>query len=621
MRDELLLYYERELSFLREMGAEFAEKYPKIASRLQFDPANEAGDPHVERLMQAFALLAGRIHLKLDDEFPEITEAILGIVYPHLIRPIPSMAIAEFELDLERGKLTTGLPIPRGTVLYSRPVGGVPCKFRTCSDLTLWPLAVTGAEWRTPDRLKPPLKASEPFVIRLGISSHPDAPLPKLGIRSLRFHLTGESSLVHALYEQLCAKLTRIVIRDPRNPRLLPITLPAFCMRPCGFAEDEAMLPYPRRSFPGYRILQEFFMLPAKFLFVELVGPPDNEGNARPLGEVFESGFSDQAELLLFFSTAVDEDRRERLEIGLGPKLFRLGCVPIVNLFPQTAEPILFDQHKYEYPVRPDIRRPLAVEVFSVDQVGTIDPGSRQIITYRPFYSYHHDTESSQDCFWIANRRMSSRANDEGSDIYLTLVDRSMRPARPKADTLTVHTTCTNRNLPSRLPWGNEDGDFELEGNAPIKRIIALTKPTQPLRPPVAKMALWQLISHLSLNYLSLVQEGRSALQQILRLYDFTDSPFSQRMIDGIISLNSKPHFARVVSENGIAFARGVRVEMELDEEQFVGGGIFLFASVVEHFLAQYVSLNSFTQLSVKTRQRREPLKEWPPRAGLRILA
>ncbi len=621
MRDELLLYYERELSFLREMGAEFAEKYPKIASRLQIDPVNEAADPHVERLMQAFALLAGRIHLKLDDDFPEITEAILGIVYPHLIRPIPSMAIAEFEVDLERGKLTTGLPIPRDTVLYSRPVGGVPCKFRTCSDLTLWPMMVSAAEWRTPDRLKPSLKASEPFVIRVAVTSNPDAPLPKLEIGSLRFHLAGENSLVHALYEQFCSKLTRIVVRDPGNPRLPAITLPASCLRPAGFAENEAMLPYPRRSFPGYRTLQEFFTLPAKFLFLDLTGPPGEDGKPRPLGEIFDSGFTNQAEFVFLFSSVVDEDRRERLEIGVSPKVFRLGCVPIINLFPQTAEPILFDQHKYEYPVRPDIRRPMAVEVFSVDQVSTIDPSTRQIVNFRPFYSYRHETEVSQDCFWIANRRMSGRLNDEGSDIYLALVDRSMRPALPKTDTLTVHTTCTNRNLPSRLPWGNEDGDFELEGNAPIKRIVALTKPTLPLRPPTNRMALWQLISHLSLNYLSLVQGGRSALQQILRLYDFTESPFSQRMIEAIVSLESKPHFARVVSENGIAFARGIRVEMELDEEQFVGGGVYLFASVLEHFLALYASLNSFTQLAAKTRQRREVLKEWPPRAGLRILS
>jgi type VI secretion system protein ImpG len=204
--------------------------------------------------------------------------------------------------------------------------------------------------------------------------------------------------------------------------------------------------------------------------------------------------------------------------------------------------------------------------------------------------------------------------------MYISLVDRSGRTAFPDLDTLTVRTTCTNRNLPARLPFGNEDGDFELEGGANIKSIVALTKPTLPLRPPASKMALWRLISHLSLNHLSLVADGRDALQQILRLYDFTESPFAQKMIEGIADLKSRPHFAPIVSENGVTFARGTRVELELDEEQFVGGGVYLFASVIERFLALYATLNSFTQLTARTRQRKEAIREWPPRAGQKIL-
>jgi len=255
-----------------------------------------------------------------------------------------------------------------------------------------------------------------------------------------------------------------------------------------------------------------------------------------------------------------------------------------------------------------------------VDEVGAIDPDSRQILNYRPFYSFRHGQEQAEECFWIANRRVAGRLNDEGIEISLSLVDRSMRPALPKVDTLTVRTTCSNRNLPARLPFGNEDGDFEIEGSVPLKRIVALTKPTAPMRPPTTKMALWMLISHLSLNYLSLVEEGRSALQQILHLYDFTDAQSAQRMIDGIAAVESRPHFARVVSDYGITFARGTRVSLEIDESQFVGGSAYLFASVVEHFLAQYATLNSFSQLVARSRQRKEIIREWPPRAGQRIL-
>jgi type VI secretion system protein ImpG len=269
----------------------------------------------------------------------------------------------------------------------------------------------------------------------------------------------------------------------------------------------------------------------------------------------------------------------------------------------------------------PDIRRATAMEVFSVEDVSSIDTDTQQIVLYRPFYSFRRDRADEQGpCFWVARRRAATRLDDTGSEVYLSLVDASMRPRHPAAESVTVRTICTNRDLPARLPFGNEEGDFEMEIAAPIRRIVALKKPTAPLRPPQGRMALWRLISHLSLNHLSIVEEGREALQNILRLYDFTDSAFSTRMIDGLVGLRSRPHFARLVSDDGIAFARGKRVEIELDEEQFVGGGVYLFASVIEQFLALYSSLNSFTQLAATTRQRREMLREWPPRAGRRIL-
>ncbi|MBC7924294.1 MAG: type VI secretion system baseplate subunit TssF [Bryobacteraceae bacterium] len=612
MRDELLLYYERELTYLRQMGAQFGQKYPKIASRLSLEPS-KCDDPHVERLLEGFAFLAARVHLKIDDEFPEITEALLDILYPHFVRPLPSMSIVEFQLNTGQGRLTTGLPIPRNSLLYSRPVAGIPCKFRTCYDTTIWPVSVTGAEWISPDRIRPAIPASDAsFALRLRIASAPDLPLPRIGIDHLRFHLTGESSLVHALYELLGARLTRIIVRDPvAGARGPVVTLPASHLRPVGFEEDEAMIPYPRRSFQGYRLLQEYFSIPEKFFFVDVTG----------LEPVWQAGFKNSAELIFLFSTAGTEERRQRLENGTNLETFRLNCSPIINLFPQTAEPILLDQRKPEYQVIPDIRRPVAMEIFSVDHVSGLDKASQQIITYRPFYSFRSDSREQEGAtFWIAHRRESTRAEDEGSDVHLSLVDRSMRTRQPDTDNVTVRTTCTNRSLPSRLPFGNADGDFEIESSAPIQKIVALRKPTAPLRPPRSGMAQWHLVSHLSLNHLSLVEEGREALQNILRLYDFTDSAFTDRMIEGIARLDSRPHFSRLVSENGVSFVRGKRIEIDFDEEQFVGGGIYLFASVLERFFAMYASMNSFTQLIATTRQKREVMRQWPPRAGSRIL-
>ncbi|MCC7174059.1 MAG: type VI secretion system baseplate subunit TssF [Bryobacterales bacterium] len=612
MRDELLAYYERELTFLRQMGADFAEKYPKIASRLLLE-ADRCEDPHVERLVEAFAFLAARVHLKIDDEFPEISEALLGILYPHYVRPIPSMTVVEFSLDPEQGKLTSAMPVPRGSMLYSRPVDGVPCRFQTCFETTLCPVTVSEAQWRTPDRLNPPLRAPDAAAAcRVELTCYPEVTFEKLELDSLRFYLNGESNLIHTLYELFSSRCRRIVIRDlTPNSRRPPVVLGPGDWRPLGFGEEHAVLPYPRRAFAGYRLLQEYFAFPEKFFFFDLCG----------LDKVRAAGFGEKIEVLFLIAPFERSERQQALEVGVSAKTLRLNCSPAANLFPLTAEPMLLDQTKYEYQVVPDARRRNALEIFSVDQVLSSNPQTQEIRYYEPFFSYRHSApQERKQAFWSATRRPSGRMNDDGTEIWLWLADLSGRPARPDADSLTVRCTCTNRDLPAKLPFGRERGDFELEGAAAIHRIVALRKPTPTLRPPMGKRLLWRLVSQLSLNYLSLVEEGREALQEILRLYNFSESGFLDKQIAGIVHVAARKHFARVVSEGGISFVRGNLVEMELDEDQFVGGGAYLFAAVLEYFLGLYVSMNSFSQLAVRTTQRREALNQWPPRAGHAIL-
>ncbi len=614
MRDDLLAYYERELAYLRLMGAEFADKYPKIASRLQLE-ANRCEDPHTERIIESFAFLASRIHLKLEDDFPEITEALLSVLYPHYLRPIPSMSVVEFQLDPDQGRLTTGLKVARDSILYSRPVNGMPCKFRTSYETTLWPIRVAEAQWVTPDRLRPAVKAVDAVAaLRVQLDALPDVNFDKLEMNSLRFYLNAEGNLVYTLYELLFNNCTQILVRDATpNSKKPPIVLPASCLRPVGFSDDQALLPYPRRSFVAYRLLQEYFAFPEKFLFLDVTG----------LGEMRRAGFRDKVELVFLISKFEREDRQQMLELGVSPKVLRTGCSPIINLFPNAAEPILLEQTSYEYPIVPDNRRRQAFEIFSVDRVGTPDPQSGQFIEFEPFYRFKHSAtqkEKRQHAFWAVNRRLSRRKDDEGTDVFLSLVDLTGRPVRPAVDTVTVNCTCTNRDLPFRLPFGHDAGDFEIEGVASIKRIVTLRKPTATIRPPTGKGIQWRLISQLTLNYLSLVNEGKDALQEILRLYNFSDSVYLEKQIAGITRIQSQRRIARVVSEHGISFVRGTRVEMELDEEQFVGGGAFLFSSVLDHFFGLYASMNSFSQLAVSTQQRREGLREWPARVGQGIL-
>ncbi|MGA9464035.1 MAG: type VI secretion system baseplate subunit TssF [Terracidiphilus sp.] len=613
MRDELLLYYERELNYLRESGAEFSRKHPKVAARLALEQ-NKCEDPHVERLLEGFAFLAARIHLKLDDEFPEITEALLSIVYPQLMRTIPSMSVVEFQLDPEKGKLTSGLRIERNTQLRSKPVGGAPCTFRTCYDTTLWPITVSAAELSTPSRLKPPIRTNDAsWAIRVELRCAKDVSFAALKPDKLRFYLDGEGGFVNTLYEVLFTRVNAILVRDlTPGSKLSPVTLPISSLVAVGFQADEGMVPYPSSTFAGHRLLMEYFAFPEKFFFIDICG----------LQAAAAAGFKDGIEIVFLLSDIEGTGRQQRLELELAKKTFRLGCTPVVNLFSQTAEPIQLTQRKSEYFLDPNerMRKRNAIEVYSVDEVQGID--GERITTYEPFYSLRHSSRrDDRSCFWLAHRRPSTRSDDEGIDVTLSFLDLSMAGADPRAATISVRTTCTNRDLPARLPFGNQDSDFDMEGAAaPMKRIVALRKPTVPVRPPLRKGILWRLVSHLSLNYLSLVNEGKDALKELLRLYDVGRTAYSENVIDSILEIHSRPHFARLVSEQGVSFARGIRIEMAIDEDRLTGGGAFLFAAVLDHFFGLAASLNSFTQLSVTTPQRRDGLHEWEPRAGRRLL-
>ena len=623
MREELLHYYERELTYLRRMGAEFAQRYPKVAGRLQLE-ANKCEDPHVERLLEAFAFLAARVHLRIDDDFPEVSEALLNVVYPHFVRPIPAMSLVELTIDPEQGKLNTGYRLPRGSMLYSRPVDGVPCKFQSSYDVTLWPIAVTAVQWTTPDRLRPPARLGDAAaVLRIELRCHGDMKFSQLALKTLRFYIDGPSNLTAALYELVNTSGRSIVVREQTTPggaAAKTITLPAGSLQPAGLGQNEGLLPYPGRSFEAYRLIQEYFVFPEKYLFLDLSG----------FDQVASAGFGGALEVLIPIPVHERTDWRAMLEAGVSQNTLRLGCTPIVNLFPHASEPLILTQRKPEYQIVADARRRLTTEIFSVDDVIAVTPETERPLRFKPFYaaSRHarardliaEDQRDDAGLFWQARRRESGWRTDDGTDVLLSFVDRSGRNADPEQDVVTARLTCFNSDLPSRLPFGNPNGDFELEGGGPIRAITALIKPTRVIQPPLRDGQTWRLISQLSLNYLSLVDSGEAALRETLRVYDFADSVVAQKQISGITSVKSAPTFARILTEHGLTFARGRRVELELDEEQFTGGGVFLFGTVLERFLGLYASINSFSVLSARSQQRKRPVHEWAPRTGWKPL-
>ncbi len=611
MADEFLHYYERELAFLRRSGAEFGRRYPKVAGRLLLE-ANKCDDPHVERLLEGFAFLAARIHLKIDDDFPEVSEALLNVVYPHYVRPIPSMSLVQLHLDPDQGKLMSGLRVPRGTQLYSRPVAGMPCRFQTCYDTMLWPITVAAAKWVTPHELRPPVRGGDAVAaLRVELHGLPDVRFADLELDTLRLHINAESNLTAALYEVLCNNCTEVLLRDPTpGSRIPPIRLPGDSVKPVGFSEDEAMLPYPRRSFPGYRLLQEYFTFPEKFSFLDVSG----------FDLARAAGFGEKVELVFLISAFESSQWRAILETGVTAETIRLGCTPTINLFPLTSEPILLTQKQQEYLIVPDARRRASTSVFSVDEVVAVSPGATETLRFEPLYSFRHGREDAGGLYWYARRKPTGWLQEEGTDVYLSFVDQSSRIAFPDLDAVTTRLTCFNANLPSRLPFGDTKGDFEMPGGGPIAKIITLVKPTTVVQPPLGKPQLWRLISQLSLNYLSLEEGGVDGLRETLQLHNFADTTTARTQIRGITDVRGSPSYARIVSEHGITFTRGHKVEIEFDEDRFAGGSVYLLASVLEQFLGAYVSLNSFCALVARSQQRRGVIREWPPRSGHKAL-
>ena len=613
MREELREYYENELTYLRRMGGEFARRYPGIASRLTLS-ADACVDPHVERLLEGVAFMAARVHRRLDDDFPLLSESLLNLLYPTFLRPVPSMTIVECVPDPALGKKTAGMVIPKGTQLVSRPLDRVQVTFRTAYDVDLWPFRVAEAEWRLPEQLPRQPRATDgqqaSAALRLRLKCLPDVSFAGLPMRRLRIFLAGDSPVVYTLHELLASKCIEIQIHEIAGERRTIVLEPSR-LKPVGFTPEDDLLPYDRRSMDGHRLLQEYFALPEKFLFFDLEG----------VDELANTDFGSEVDIVMLFSRFERPERHQTLERNVNESTFRLSCTPAINLFPKVAEPIHLSQRKSAYPVIPDARAAEAIEVYSIDEVVGTNVRMGENTRLDPIFGYRYQTRTDNKLvFWSATRERDQLGEVKPSEILLSLVDINQQLTDPRFESLTVRTTCTNFDLPSRMPVLSPEGDFRAPTFPAAKLITCLRKPTESYPSPSGQGQVWRLISMLSLNYLSLSEEGKGALQEILRLHNFTQSMSIENQVGAIKDLRVKPHFAMVDSEYGLVPARGSAIEMELDEQRFAGGSAYLFSAVLEQFFAGYASVNSFAQTTARSNLRKEPLEAWRPRSGRQTL-
>lgn len=607
MSDDLLIQYEKELAFINQSAGEFARKHPAAASRLQLS-ADAVDDPLVGKLLSGFAYLNARVQQKLNDDFPELTDAILDTVYPHYLRPFPSACILQFE---PQAQLDEYVPVKRGLNVESDSFQGQTCQFQTTADTDLIPATVSHASLMPRPFIAPGSNdiAGAGAVLKISLATFSDKlNFGDLGINRLRFFLRGLPQHVNPLYDILFTKSLRLVIaKNEADPK--PIFLPASAIKPVGFGSEESLIPYPDNAFEGYRLLTEYFSFPEKFLFLDIDGL-----------EEYITDYRGELNLYLYLSESDTE-----LENQINAQMFALGCAPAINLFKQTADPIPLSHTEYNYRVVPDARRADGLEVYSVDRV-TATNSSGQSVKYKPFYGLNHADSESQIAYWFSRRTPvveGEHLNEPASEVDLCLVNLNFSPFSIADHTLEVQSTCSNRNLPKRLPTGGGQPFMQVvEDSLPVERISCVVTPTAAIRPPQREAGYWRLISHLNLNYLSLSdgQGSTDALKEILRLYDFKNSSSTRKIIESIVRLRTNTMTAPIQVDGMVSMCRGTAVQVEFDKLMLNGVSVLLLASVLEHFLGLYCSINSFTRLKASFIGHDKEFKRWPPRAGEKTL-
>lgn len=582
-------YFRDELAFLKEQGKQFSEIYPQLSRYLN----GRNTDPDVERLLEGFAFLTGRLREKVEDEFPELTHSLISMLWPNYLRPIPSLCIVRFEPD---GKaISHHQVIAKGTKVDSRQVMQTVCRFSTCRPVDVYPLHrghINVSHGR------------ESSHIDIDMALEGKETIGNIGLDQLRFFLGADNYRAQMLYFWLMHHLARIEIQAGERV----FTIPARCLRSVGFSSDEAMLPYPTNAHDGYRILQEYLTYPAGFYFVDLTDlatflPPDISGRFT---------------LRWVFNKLLPTDVR------VSDECFELYCTPAINLFEHDAEPIDLTGKQSEYRIMPSARVPAHYEIFSVDQVqGWLDSQNPDVRTeprlYTPFESFQHEIERAHHRRALYYRtRVKDSVRGDGFEHFISFVRSDETHCIGMTEAVSIQLTCSNRQLPIEL--GKGDIQTATENSPTYATFSNITEPTQPLRPILDGSLLWTLISNMSLNYLSLL--SKDALRAVLRAYDFRAlvdrqaERVAQLRLDGIKMIETKP-VEKVI--RGLP-VRGIQSQLTLDQRYFGSeGDVYLFGTVLSRFFALYASINSFHELVVINAENQERYT-WDIQHGLQPL-
>lgn len=618
MDPRLLELYNEELVYLREAAREFGEEHETVAGRLGLKTPTDH-DPYVERLLEGVAFLGARVQLKLKDQYPEFTHHLLHAIQPHYLAPTPSMCIAGFEPKEGDQVLIKGHVVPRGTELtaLAQDHDNVPVLFRTSQDVTLWPLRISQVEYLSSRAAVAPFAAAAGVKceagLRLRFEATGGAALDKVLPSSIPLYLAGSESIPAELYRQIVGETLAVIARSSGSAGGIGGWTSLPMPRQIGFDDDQALLPVELRSFRGYRLLTEYFACPERFLFIDL---PE-------VCKAFERS-SEPCDVLLLFSRS-----SPLLKGAIDVSNFKLFATPAINLFEKQLGRVQVTRHQHEFHVIPDRTRPLDFEVCRLLEVKAYARDNVEGRAVAPLYAFGALLYDWREALFYAtqlrSRRLSTkeqrirrRSDYVGTETWISLTAPGDPTRLDDVHELAVRALVSNRELPELLAFRG-DKHFLVTG-VPARAVTILRAPTRP-RPPLGiGDTAWRVIGHLTPNYLTLAPEDHdnpSVLRDHLALYGRQDDAAMRRQIDGILSIRSKRVTRRVPGQDRGAIARGHQIRLRLDDAAFDQSRMFLFGAVLERFLAEFATINSFTETVFESALEGE-VGRWPPRIGRR---
>lgn len=576
-------YYQDELAYLRELGREFAAAHPALAPML----AERSGDPDVERLLEGVAFLTGRVRQKLDDELPQAIQGIAQLLFPDLVRPMPAAAI--LELVPLPTVLRERLVVPAGTEFASVKVDGTPCIFRSAIDCELMP-------WIIDDVRVAPLPGGN-HEMRIDVKMPLAMPIAPLGATRIRLHFAGETrtSLGTLMWLHQSAESVSLLVPSSSGADR-EVVLGKRAIRSIGFEESEALLPAPPTAFAGPRLIEEYYALPAKFAFVDIVG-------LERIGEVSPAATR--------FTIAIRFDAGPPAELRIGRDTIKLHCVPIVNVFATTAEPLAISPTKNEYLVRPSGLSPAHGEVYAITRVeGLSEEGGRSEIP--SFYDFAYLGAAAQKPFYAAHVRPS--VTGDGADTVVSFGTSRDSGALPDVEAVSIDILATNRALTRGLRVG--EICVPTASSPAVATFRNLAPPTPYVAPPFGRDQQWRVVAHAAMNLSAITDVN--VLRAALDVYNFHARIDAQAARANELRLAAL-QTVRVAPAEQLhrgAPVRGVAIDIGVADNGFVGAGdMFLFGAVLERFFASYASINSFSRVTLEGSPSRQRFT-WPARNG-----